>query len=73
MLTKINEQFRLLQEDADHIRSLYEYDRTFFNNVTHELKTPLTTIQGYAELLQSDARTDEAFYQKAVGHIEAPL
>ncbi len=71
MLTKINEQFRLLQEDADHIRSLYEYDRTFFNNVTHELKTPLTTIQGYAELLQSDARTDEAFYQKAVGHIEA--
>ena len=39
MLTKINEQFRLLQEDADHIRSLYEYDRTFFNNVTHELKT----------------------------------
>lgn len=71
MLTKINEQFRLLQEDADHIRSLYEYDRTFFNNVTHELKTPLTTIQGYAELLQSDARTDEAFYQKAVGHIES--
>ena len=71
MLTKINEQFRLLQEDADHIRSLYEYDRTFFNNVTHELKTPLTTIQGYAELLQSDARTDETFYQKAVGHIEA--
>ena len=71
MLTKINDQFRLLQEDADHIRRLYEYDRAFFNNVTHELKTPLTTIQGYAELLQSDARKDEAFYRKAVGHIEA--
>ncbi len=71
MLRTINEQFLHIQEDADHIRGLYEYDRNFFNNVTHELKTPLTTIGGYAELLQSDARYNEDFYQKAVGHIEA--
>ncbi len=71
MLQKINNQFLHIQEDAEHIRSLYEYDRTFFNNVTHELKTPLTTIQGYARLLETDARQDEIFYRKAVGHIEA--
>lgn len=28
--------------------------REFFSNVSHELKTPLTTISGYAELMQND-------------------
>ncbi len=71
MLTKINEQFRLLQEDADHIRSLYEYDRTFFNNVTHELENPAdhhSGIRGTAAVGRPDGR---GVYQKAVGHIEA--
>lgn len=39
-------------------REIKEMQREFIANVSHELKTPLTAIRGYAETLQSGALED---------------
>lgn len=44
---------------AINLRKLEQLRSEFVSNVTHELKTPLTSIRGYIELLQSGVR-DEA-------------
>lgn len=69
MMHTIELQFEKIQQDRDSIRSLMESRQEFYNNVTHELKTPLTTIQGYAQLLQDGGAEDPALFDKGMGHI----
>ena len=68
MLCLLQEQFDGMKADKAHILELLKSRQDFYNNVTHELKTPLTVIQGYSELLVS-AGEDPALREKAVGHI----
>mgnify|MGYP000111625547 FL=1 len=69
-----NREIHALSESMlDMSRKLFErndYISTFANHVTHELKTPLTSIQGAAELLQ-DAGPDlsDADREKFLGNI----
>lgn len=52
--------------DVTHIKQLERMRENFVANVTHELKTPLTSIIGYIDLLRSKRRsTEEAeqFYE----------
>lgn len=52
--------------DVTHMRALEQMRRDFVANVTHELKTPLTSIRGYIELLSSgrrDEQTARQFYE----------
>lgn len=48
LLDKIEEQKMMIQEEAGQRE---EMRREFSANVTHELKTPLTSISGFAELM----------------------
>lgn len=52
--------------DVTKIRKLESLRSQFVANVTHELKTPLTSIMGYIELLKSGRRDEEVrtyFYE----------
>ena len=52
--------------DVTRIKKLEIMRSEFVANVTHELKTPLTSIRGYIELLKSgerDAETTRSFYE----------
>lgn len=62
----LNERNRNIQRQMDEIQSekeLVEKARIskdeFISNVTHEMNTPLTSIHGYAELLQTGGMTEE--------------
>ncbi|KAB3538572.1 cell wall metabolism sensor histidine kinase WalK [Alkaliphilus pronyensis] len=48
-----------LLEDVTEIRKLEKMRSDFVANVSHELKTPLTSISGFVETLKSDAIDDE--------------
>ncbi|MBV7317565.1 phosphate regulon sensor histidine kinase PhoR [Shewanella sp. NIFS-20-20] len=48
-------QLLLIARDISRIRQLENMRRDFVANVSHELKTPLTVLQGYLEVMQSMA------------------
>ena len=49
----------LVLHDLTEVRRLEAVRRDFVANVSHELKTPLTSISGYAETLLGDAADTE--------------
>lgn len=51
LLSRIDSQHRQLKRDRDELEKNEEIRREFTANVSHELKTPLHSISGYAELL----------------------
>jgi len=56
----------LVLHDQTEIRRLEAVRRDFVANVSHELKTPLTSISGYAETIlaeRPDARTERQFLE----------
>lgn len=69
MIYVTKEQFEKIQEDRDYILQLLNSRQEFYNNVTHELKTPLTTISGYAQLMEKNAMEDEELFYKGIEHI----
>lgn len=69
MLQVIEEQIDRIREDKDRILSLWNSRQEFYNNVTHELKTPLTTISGYAQLMEKNGPEDERLFYMGTEHI----
>ena len=56
-------QLLLIARDISRIRQLEGMRREFVANVSHELKTPLTVLQGYLEMMQDNVPKDDMNYQ----------
>ncbi|MFB6365586.1 ATP-binding protein [Paenibacillus elgii] len=69
MIDQISRQIDIIKKDRDHLQTLHEQEKRFFDNITHELKTPLTSILGYAELIREKGETDRHFFDKGMNHI----
>ena len=70
MLRTVGQQFSRIQEDRARILQLLDSRQAFYNNVTHELKTPLTTIKGYAQLMEENGAQDEELFRSGLEHIQ---
>lgn len=55
----IKEQKQEIQSYIDELQELNNYRRDFTANVSHELKTPLTSINGFAEILATGQVPEE--------------
>jgi len=69
MIDRISSQISTIQKDRDRLKELNEQEKRFFDNVTHELKTPLTSILGYAEMIRDNGEADRKFFDKGMNHI----
>ena len=54
LLVRIDEQQRTLLEQNRELARAESMRRDFSSNVSHEMKTPLQVISGYAELMKND-------------------
>lgn len=68
-----SENVLLLARDISNIHRLEEMRRDFVANVSHELKTPLTVVRGYVEMIQASDQDFEPHWQKAFSTIEGQV
>ncbi|KFZ30479.1 phosphate regulon sensor protein [Pseudidiomarina salinarum] len=59
-------QYLLMARDITQIKLAEQMRSDFVANVSHELKTPLTVIQGYLEMMEDEASLPPAMLNKAV-------
>ena len=73
MMTYGSDQILLLARDISKIQRLEEMRRDFVANVSHELKTPLTVVRGYVEMVQASETALDPHWKKAFTTIETQV
>ena len=57
--TELDELNNTLDRTAEKLETSREFQNEFLANVSHDLRTPLTMIKGYAEMVRDISREDE--------------
>ncbi|UZW15651.1 HAMP domain-containing sensor histidine kinase [Clostridium pasteurianum] len=70
MKEKISEQIATIKKDRDDLIKLQGHKKNFFDNVTHEMKTPLTIINGYSQMILDEGASNEVILKKAASKIK---
>lgn len=65
-----HEQYLLLARDVTRIHRLQAMRRDFVANASHELRSPLTVLAGYLDMLASDSELDRE-WNKPVAEMQA--
>lgn len=69
LIDKISQQMAVINSDREELSRVSEYRRDLYNIMTHELKTPLTSIKGYAEVARGNGFSDREFFDTAMARI----
>ena len=71
MKDTIAKHIETIKEEKEKVERLEKHRKEFFDNVTHELKTPITGIIGYSEMLLENLIDDIEFKNRALKRINA--
>lgn len=70
MRIQIHSQIQAILMTQEKLSHVENYRKQFFDNVTHELKTPLTIISGYAQMIEDTDYSDTELLTKGIGYIQ---
>lgn len=70
MKEKIQDQICTIKKDRDDLIKSESHRKVFYDNVTHEIKTPLTIIDGYAQMIIDEEDLDKELALKAASKIK---
>ena len=72
-VARVNYGVTLLFVNITDQHNAMKMRQEFFSNVSHELKTPITSIRGYSELLETGVINDEQATKKALEKIHTEV
>ncbi|SFU72017.1 Signal transduction histidine kinase [Clostridium sp. DSM 8431] len=70
MKNKIGDQIERIKRDRDDLIKSESHRKAFYDNVTHEIKTPLTIIDGYTQMILDEEELDGKLIFKAASKIK---